>query len=90
MVAELSAVLIGVTAMGVLVVIFVQRYWRMRRQYEAALNRGQEKGHGGHLSYVGPSDLNRNERWTIGVATAGLIAAWFLTPLLLVLWISRG
>ena len=89
-VAELSAVLIGVTAMGVLVVIFVKRYWRMRRQYETALNRGQEKGHGGHLSYVGPSDLNRNERWTIGVATAGLIAAWFLIPLLLVLWISRG
>ena len=89
-VAELSAVLIGVTAMGVLVVIFVKRYWRMRRQYETALNRGQEKGHGGQLSYVGPSDLNRNERWTIGVATAGLIAAWFLIPLLLVLWISRG
>ena len=56
-VPEFSAVLTGVTAMSVLVIIFVQRYWRMRRQYEPALNRGEEKGHGGHLvlrGTVGP------------------------------------
>ena len=89
-VVHLAVVFIGLAVTTMLIGTMLGRYWRMRRQYETALNRGQEEGHGGHLSYVGPSDLNRNERWAIGVATAGLIAAWFLTPLLLVLWISRG
>ena len=43
-VPELSAVLTGVTAMSVLVVIFVQRYWRMRRQYRPGQSQDESRG----------------------------------------------
>ena len=75
-VAEFSAVLIGVTAMGVLVVIFVRRYWRMRRQYRPAQSQDGSRGLDKRLYYEGPSDLSTRERLTFAtIVVGGLIVA---------------
>ena len=85
-VPEFSAVLTGATAMSVLVVIFVKRYWRMRRQYRPALRQDGSKGLDGLLYYEGPSDLSTRERVTVaGIVVGGVIVA-HVGLLLWLLW----
>ena len=85
-VPEFSAVLIGATAMSVLVVIFVQRYWRMRRQYRPGQSQDESRRLDERLYYEGPSDLSTRERLTFaGIGVGGLIVA-HVGLLLWLLW----
>ena len=60
-VPEFSAVLTGVTAMSVLVVIFVQRYWRMRRQYRPGQSQDGSRGLGRVHTKRSASKMSANE-----------------------------
>ena len=85
-VPEFSAVLTGVTAMSVLVIIFVQRYWRMRRQYRAGRSQDGSRRLDGRLYYEGPSDLSARERLTIAAIVVGVLIVAHIGLLLWLLW----
>ena len=90
-IANLNVGFFGMAFTSMLVLTMLGRYWRMRRQYEPVPIGDEKWGRGSRLSHVGASDLSRRERTTLAiVATFVLISGWIFTPLLWVLWISRG